>query len=150
MDAGWANKDSGESTHAQHTSATPPPQGRQALNSSQISSSVPMDDIRELESNAIEKSVTNALASSSASPNQPESEKLEKLYTGGKTAITRAKGDVLAQLHSYLTGATFEDSSRLTRDHLKEIIFAMVSFQINSRLIVIFISMHSVFQIRLK
>ena len=83
----------------------------------------------ELESNAIQNSVTNALAPSSApSADQLESKELEELYAGGKTAITRAKKDVLVRLHLYLTGAALEDSSRLTQDHLKEIIFAMVGF----------------------
>lgn len=78
----------------------------------------------ELGSKAITNSVTNTLAPSPVpSADQLESQELEELYTGGKTAITRAKKNVLARLHSYLTGATFEDSSRLN-----EIIFAMVGF----------------------
>jgi hypothetical protein len=127
-DAGWTANDSRESAHVQHASATPLSEGRQASNSSHISSSAPiLDNIGELESNAIKNSATNALAPSSvSSAAQLESKELEELYTGGKTAISRAKRDVLVRLHSYLTGAASEDSSRLTRDHLKEIIFAMV------------------------
>jgi len=132
MDAGWTVNDLGESAPVQNPTATPLTKGRQASNSFQISSSVPIvlvDNSRELESNAINNSVTNALAFSSvSSENRLKSKELKELYTGAKTAITWAKKDVLAQLHSYLTGATFEDSFWLTRDHLKEIIFAMVGF----------------------
>jgi hypothetical protein len=91
-----------------------------------------LDNGRKVESNTI---VTTSPESPSASPaSQLATTELEELYVGGKTAINRAKKDLLARLYSYLTGATFDDCSRLTRDHLKELIFTLVGISQNPHL----------------
>ncbi len=133
INAGWMTDGLDESTDMQCTSAVFPCEGRPTPNSLQTSSLVLPNN--SLGPNTIPTSIP---ATPSSSAPQLGSNELEKLYTGKKTAISQAKKEVLAWLYSHLTGMGIDDCPSLTRGHLKELIFALVSFSRSSQLLLIF------------